>query len=252
MVWRECARGSLPVHEELLDVPVHHVLLDLGDVVGHIVDEVHVQVLWGLVEHLRERLTRQKRHGRPVHPGVVRGRRHPGQVVLALGRGDAGARELAVVHLDLVADHRPLHLHEGIRSDLVPEAAAARVDHDADLVDLVDAHLLGDEWVVDLLHDLHLRVVVPGAQGPHLGQPALLGPRGDLGGVGVEHAAVLLAMLLVLWPGITLPERPVDAQLQRLLQVGRLGRDYALGADSDRYVIEHGLRQLLLDRLNVG
>ena len=38
---------------------------------------------------------------------------------------------------------------------LVPEAAATAVDHDADLADAVDAHLVGRPRVEDLINDLH-------------------------------------------------------------------------------------------------
>ena len=44
--------------------------------------------------------------------------------------------------------------------DLVSKAAAARVDHDADLADAVDAHAAGGRLVVDLVDHLNLGVVV--------------------------------------------------------------------------------------------
>lgn len=53
----------------------------------------------------------------------------------------------------------------------------------------------------------------------HLRQASLLGLGRHLAGVGLQHAAVLLAVLLVLRPGVALPQRPVHAHLQRLLQV---------------------------------
>lgn len=37
-------------------LPVHHVLFHLGDVVGDVVDDVHVQVVWGGGEHFGEGL----------------------------------------------------------------------------------------------------------------------------------------------------------------------------------------------------
>lgn len=56
MVWRKRPRRALPVHEKRLLFAVHHVLLHLGDVVRDVVDDVHVQVVWGRVEDFRERL----------------------------------------------------------------------------------------------------------------------------------------------------------------------------------------------------
>ena len=42
MVRREGSSGPLPVNEESLGPAVDHVLLHLGDVVRHVVDDVHV------------------------------------------------------------------------------------------------------------------------------------------------------------------------------------------------------------------
>jgi len=56
MVWRKRPRRALPVHEKRLLFAVHHVLLHLGDVVRDVVDDMHVQVIWGCVEDFRERL----------------------------------------------------------------------------------------------------------------------------------------------------------------------------------------------------
>lgn len=53
----------------------------------------------------------------------------------------------------------------------------------------------------------------------HLRQASLLGLGRYFAGVGLQHAAVLLTVLLVLCPGIALPQRPVHAHLQGLLQV---------------------------------
>mmetsp|Transcript_68228 Transcript_68228/g.200349 ORF Transcript_68228/g.200349 Transcript_68228/m.200349 type:complete len:371 (-) Transcript_68228:119-1231(-) len=237
--------------EQLLTVAVDHVLLNLRDVVRDVVDDLHVEVLRALVEHLRERLPREEGHGGPVHPGVVRRGRHGGHVVLALLRVDPGASQLPVVRVDVVARHSPLHLHEGVRGDLVPQASAPRVDHYTHLTLLVYAHLLRHEGVVDLVHHLDLSVVVAGPQRPQLRQPALFGAAGDLARICVQHAPVLLAVLLVLGPRVALAERPVDAELQRLLQVLLLRRDDAHGPDADRDVVEQRLRKALLDRLYV-
>ena len=54
--------GALAVDQQRLGPAVHHVLLHLGDVVGHVVDHVHVQV-------------------------VGRGRKHLGEGLRAAGRG---------------------------------------------------------------------------------------------------------------------------------------------------------------------
>jgi hypothetical protein len=89
-------------------------------------------------------------------------------------------------------------------SHLVPQPARPRVDHHDHLPDLADAHLARRIRVVHLLDHLHLGVVISGAQSAHLRQSPLFRARRDLARVGAEHAAVLLAVLLVLGPGVAL------------------------------------------------
>lgn len=47
---------TLPVHQKSLLFAVHHVLLNLGDVMRDVVDDVHVQIIWRGVEHFGEGL----------------------------------------------------------------------------------------------------------------------------------------------------------------------------------------------------
>mmetsp|Transcript_23153 Transcript_23153/g.57605 ORF Transcript_23153/g.57605 Transcript_23153/m.57605 type:complete len:212 (-) Transcript_23153:621-1256(-) len=211
MVRREGPGGSLSVDKQLLALSVHHMLLDLGNVVRHVVDDVHVQVFWGLVEDFGKCLASQEGHRGAVHPGVVRCRRHTLHIILAFLRIYSGACQLPVIGLDVVAGHGALHLNQGVCGDLVAQTSAARVDHDANLALLVDTHLFGDEWVVDLVDNLDLRIVVASSEGSQLRQASLLGTAGDLGRIRVQHPPVLLAMLLVLRPCVPLAERPINA-----------------------------------------
>lgn len=251
MVWREGARGAFPVNQQLPLLAVHHVVLHLGNIVRNVIDNVHVEIIGCGVKHLGKRLTGEERHGAAIDPGKVRSRRHGLQVVLSLHRIDPGAGQLPVIGLDLVPLHGLLHLDQGVGSDLVAEATAARVNHHHHLALLLDAHLGGAPLVVDFVHHLDLGVVIAGTQSAQLGQPSLLGPHAHLGGIGVQHAAVLLAMLLVLRPHVSLAQRPVHAHFEGLLQIAGIHGYDALGAHTHGYVIEQGLRQLLLHRLHI-
>mmetsp|Transcript_25413 Transcript_25413/g.69382 ORF Transcript_25413/g.69382 Transcript_25413/m.69382 type:complete len:282 (+) Transcript_25413:176-1021(+) len=175
VVRRESPGGAFSMHEELHLLSIHHVLLDLRYVVGDVVYHEHVQIFGRLVEDLGEGLPREERHRGSVHPRVVGGRCHCSHVVLPLHRLDARTSQLPVVDLDVVAGHGTLHVDQRVRSDLVPEASASRVEHHTDLVLLVNAHLLCCKLIVDLFHHLDLCVVVPCSEGTHLWQPALLG-----------------------------------------------------------------------------
>lgn len=56
MMRREGTGGSLPVNQQRPLLPVYHVLFHLGNVVGDVVDDVHVQVVWRSAEHFGEGL----------------------------------------------------------------------------------------------------------------------------------------------------------------------------------------------------
>lgn len=47
----ESSGGSFAVDQQSPLLPVHHVLLHFGDVVGNVVDDVHVQVVRRRAEH---------------------------------------------------------------------------------------------------------------------------------------------------------------------------------------------------------
>lgn len=52
VVWGEGPGGALPMDQQSLLLAVDHMLLHLGDVVRHVVDDVHVQVIGCCAEHL--------------------------------------------------------------------------------------------------------------------------------------------------------------------------------------------------------
>lgn len=76
-------------------------------------------------------LSGEEGHGRAVDPGVVSRRRHPLQVILSFLRRDASARQLTVVHRDLISLHRLLHGNQRICQQQVLETSfiAALMQH---------------------------------------------------------------------------------------------------------------------------
>mmetsp|Transcript_94914 Transcript_94914/g.226019 ORF Transcript_94914/g.226019 Transcript_94914/m.226019 type:complete len:221 (-) Transcript_94914:688-1350(-) len=176
VVRRKGSGGAFSVHQQLLALAIYEMFFHLGDIVGDIVNNMHIQIFRRLIEDLGESLACQESHRRAVHPGVVGSCRHALQIVLTLVRLYSGTCQLTVVGADVVPRHRPLHVHQGIGGNLMSQSTAARMDHDTYLSLLVNAHLLGDKLVVDLIHHLDLRVVVAGPQRAQLRQAALLGP----------------------------------------------------------------------------
>lgn len=47
----EGAGGTLSMNQQSLLLAIHHVLLHLGNVVGHIIDHMHVKIVWCGREH---------------------------------------------------------------------------------------------------------------------------------------------------------------------------------------------------------
>lgn len=61
MVRRERPRGPLPVHQQRPLLPIHHMLLDFGDVVRDVIDHVQIQVIGGGIEDLGKSLREELR-----------------------------------------------------------------------------------------------------------------------------------------------------------------------------------------------
>jgi hypothetical protein len=99
---------------------------------------------------------------------------------------------------------------------------------------------------------LDLCVVIAGAECAQLRQAALLRACGDARGIRREHAAILLAVFLVLSPRVALAHRPVHAVLERVLQVLVGRRDDPLRPHADGNVVKQPLRELVLDGVHIG
>lgn len=52
VVWGEGPRGSLAVDEQRLLLPIDQVFLLFSDVVGDVIDDLHIKVVWSGVERL--------------------------------------------------------------------------------------------------------------------------------------------------------------------------------------------------------
>src|SRR5690606_2615523 len=94
MAGRKSARGALAVHPKLALLPVVLVLLELGDVVRHVVDKVHLQLLPGAAENRLEALAGLPHEELPVAPGKIGRGPHGAQVLLPLRTMDRRADEL--------------------------------------------------------------------------------------------------------------------------------------------------------------
>jgi hypothetical protein len=129
MTRRQRPNGTLSVDTELAWRAIDVMSLDLGKVVGDVIekvdlmgaDRVEERLACGSCEHLAVRLC------------VVGCRRHSAQIRTAFDGLDGDTSELAIGHRDAVAHHCRAHRLNVIRTDLVTEASRSAMDHYADL-----------------------------------------------------------------------------------------------------------------------
>lgn len=198
MVRWEGASRALAVHQQSAQLAANVVLFHLGNVVRHIINDLkrrerkrkggqhtgaislftlsaihtdhpymHIQRFGSGVKLLGKSLTAEESHGAAVNPGVVGGRSHGGQVILALFRLDPCTSQLqrkeernkkisslrhlfqlkpmylTIVNANVLLAHGFLHRHQGVCSDLMPQASRTTVNHDADLHQEKDSTLSG-------------------------------------------------------------------------------------------------------------
>ncbi len=133
---------------------------------------------------------------------------------------------------------RALERVDVVVADLVPEPAAAGMDHDGDPAggQAEDARGAG---VVDLVHHLHFDEVVPGAERADLAAAALVGARADGVRVGALDAAAALGALQVLGPAEAPAHDPGAALGDDAALLGVGEPDRAGGADAGGDIAEH-------------
>ena len=198
---REGPRRPFAVDPELLGLPVNGVFFQLGDVVGHVVQEFHAQVFPRLAEHAGEHLARLLHQQLPVAEPVVGGRPHGSDIAPALRALGRGAGELPVGEFDAVLFVRVAELDQGVVAHLIPQPAGAGVDHHADHVFFKAEHA-GDFRVDDGIDDLHFHEVIAAAQRAALLAAALDGVRRHV----VRHRVLNAAV------GLRVGQVPRDAQ----------------------------------------
>mmetsp|Transcript_195 Transcript_195/g.452 ORF Transcript_195/g.452 Transcript_195/m.452 type:complete len:447 (-) Transcript_195:776-2116(-) len=245
MFGREGTCTPLPVDEQRLFHSIHHVLFDLGNIVANIIHQMHVHIVGRAIEDFREGLARQISDAGAVDPGEVGGARHGSQILLPLIAVNASATELAIIQVNLVPRHGPLHHGQGVSGDLMSQSPRPGVNHDADLSHLPYPHRLRRLRMVYLVHDLYLSVVIPRPQRPQLLQPSLLRPVRDALRVSRLHPPFLLAVILVLPPRVPLLDGPVDAFRQQTIQLLHGAGDVPPCPHSHGDVPEQGLGQPL-------
>ncbi len=121
-----------------------------------------------------ERLPRQVGDGLPVCKAAVDTAVDGGEVLPPLGTVDRRTDEFPFPYRYAVLPARTAESPQVVGPYLVAECPAAAVDGYENLP-LVNAVRIGGQLVIDCLDPLHLEVVVPRAEGPHLFELPLLG-----------------------------------------------------------------------------
>src|SRR5207237_9047327 len=93
---RERPCRALAMDPDPLALAADGVLLELGDVVADVINQVHLQLLPRAAEDFREDLAGLMRQALPVAPGKVGRRTHGRDIALTLRTVDRTARQLAI------------------------------------------------------------------------------------------------------------------------------------------------------------
>lgn len=75
---------------------------NLGNVMAHIVDHSHVEVIWTGIKNLGKGLAAHKRHAAAIDPCKIGSTCHASQVRLALWTVDACTGKLRVVEVEIL------------------------------------------------------------------------------------------------------------------------------------------------------
>ena len=177
MARRKRAGRALAMHAERPPPAFDLVLLHLGDVVGDVVEQAHLQRFPRAAEELGEDLAGLPHQQLPVRPGVVRGATHRPEILLALGAMDRGTGQLPVGQLDAVLGRDFSQRQQRVVAHLIAQPARAGVDHHADEV-FFEAHRVGGRFVEDFVDHLDFEKMVARAERAALVAAAFQGPFG--------------------------------------------------------------------------
>ncbi len=160
--------GPLPVDHGLQALPVHVVLLPLGRVMGHPVDQVHLHIVSRSPEGLLEGRPHVVHDDVPVDERPVDGARHRLVVVLCLPALQGRTSQLPSRDPDVILPDGPVHHPDVVRGDLVAVPPGPRVDPGHDLIGPRDPEGPRRLSVEHLLHPPNLEEMVPRPEGAQL------------------------------------------------------------------------------------
>ncbi len=240
----ERARGALAVHAHRALLPVDAVHLAFGDVVRHVVDQLHAEPLPARAEDLLEGRADLVQHHLPVGEGEVAGAGHGREVLAGLRRAERRAGELPVGQLDPGARRHARHPAHVVGADLVAEPARAGVDHHHHLAG-ADAEGARGPLVEHVRDDLDLEEVVARAEAADLRAPALEGPAAHRRRVRAGHHAALLGVREVVLRRVPAPDEERGSLLGEPLQLALLEMQSAVRPGA----LRHTPHQLVHERL---
>ncbi len=184
--------------------------LKLGNIMGDIIDQVHLQLPRLLPQRLFKHLADPIHNHLPVGPGIVGGASHRGKIRLPLRGVGRGAGQLTVGERISVFPTGRADRLEIIRANLMSQTPGATVDHHRNLV-FLDPKALGQAEIEDFVNILDLEKMVPGTKGTQLRPASLFGPFPDQSRISAGQTAPLLGMLQIAFPTPTPSNHPGTA-----------------------------------------
>src|SRR5437773_2222968 len=250
----ECASRTLAMHQQRALFSIDSVLLQLGSVVRDVVDHSHPEIFCARAEYLRKNFADAVEDHLPVRERHVEPTLHRREIIAPLRRLERRARELAVENLDAVfAFH---HFQKGLEiigRNLVPETAAAAVEHHDDLVRDRNSELRRELFVAHVFgpRDLHFEVMVSAADRADLVIAPIDSALADFPRVRAGDASVFLSQREVVVPAITVFDAPARTLLDYIAKFLTRQFHEPVAADARRHALKKKIDNLLQTRLHV-
>ena len=102
VIWWKGTRSAFAMDPDIAITSADAVRFQFGDIVGHIVDQVHLQFLPRAAKHASKNLTGLRHQQLTIAPCIIRRRTHRAKIMLAFGTVDRSASQLSVGQMDSV------------------------------------------------------------------------------------------------------------------------------------------------------
>ena len=237
------------MHEQL----TFRIAFNFGDIVSHVINQLHAQFLSGRGEDVGKRLANGMRNDLPVGKGHVGRTIHGREVILPFRRTEGGTGQLLIVDGNIVPSHRLFKYFEIVAGDLMTKAAGTTVNHDDDLILAGNPERRGRCGIENPLigGDLDFKVMIARPQRPQLIDSTPQRLIGHRRRIGSADATAFFDPRKILMPSIALFDAPTRTFQHDASEFAPIEPDRSSCADTGWHAAEELRHQTLQARLHV-